>query len=229
MVSEVGVRAMTLISAVMSIRCWRMVSRVRKKLALMKYWPEAAGMPALAVLKVQLLCAVGTDEVSEMQSVGLATNGASGSVLAVPVRHLPGEAMMVVPLASFTGASEVAVGSSSTQCAPGTHCRSGETFTPVAGLMLTGEQKLLLPCLGASTATTIMPFCTRLSAASSIAVREPPRPCWKTVSGTQLPGASAASAPEQVIRLGLLGLGTAMMTSIASGTPLVGSRRKAPV
>src|SRR5215470_12044411 len=94
--APVGCTSNTRMSCDWSISVWRKESRVRKKLALTRNCPDAAGNPGFGVVKVQE---------PEMQSVALFASAASGSVGFVPDRHLPGEAGITVPFLSLTGAS----------------------------------------------------------------------------------------------------------------------------
>src|SRR3954469_16451683 len=75
-----GVCSTTWISWLKSIVSCRTVSRVRKKLPLMKYSLDAAGVPAFG----------GNVHEPDRQSVGRFRNVPSGDVVVVPCLHLPG-------------------------------------------------------------------------------------------------------------------------------------------
>src|SRR3982751_219087 len=134
-----------------------MVSRVRKKFALMKYSPDAAGVPLFAPANV-------LHWPDDRQSVGLFANVPRGSPVVDPVRHSPG-APLGNPFPAGASLDPPARVGSGTQNWPGMH--SAFAF-PVAASAFKALQNDRLPCFGASMAAIAIPDCVTESATSSM-------------------------------------------------------------
>src|SRR5690348_10358851 len=122
-----------------------MVSRVRKKFALVKYSLDAAGVPAFG----------GNVQEPDRHSVGRFANpfGSTGSLRVGPVRHNPG-APLGSPFAAGASAEPPARLGSGTQKSPVMHSAFG---LPASASEFSALQNERFPCFGASVATMAIP------------------------------------------------------------------------